>query len=621
MTEASYSIQDIQVLGGLEAVRRRPAMYIGSLDQRGLHRLIFEVVYNSIDEVMAGYCDFIQITIYPDGMIEVRDNGRGIPADIHPATGVSGVETVLTYLHSGAKFGSKSYPISGGLHGIGISAVNALSSQLKVEVRWKGKLYLQEYRKGIPQGPLTLIGETDERGTTISFIPDTEIFPSLNYDFDFIAQRIRELAYLNPGLEIKLYDHRQEREMTFYFEGGIKSLLKYINRNKFVLHNPIYIKGKANKTFIEVALQYSDEPQETVLSFANCIHTPDGGSHLAGFRSALTRVLNDYARRNRFLKENEPNLSGEDVREGLTAIINVQLPEPQFEGQTKARLVNTEVRGEVEGVVIDGLSRYFEENPGEAKSIIEKCLTTFRAKEEAKKARRWRRGASSPLPGKLADCSLKDPSLCELFIVEGDSAGGSAKQGREPSFQAILPLKGKILNVEKASKGKIMEDEEIKAIFAALGDDDPSKLRYSRIIIMTDADVDGSHIRTLLLTLFYRYFPKIVQKGHLFIAQPPLYRLKNDKQEFWAYSEEEKERLLKKLKGKVEIQRYKGLGEMNPQQLWETTMNPSTRTIRRITIEDAKKADELFNILMGEDVTLRKAFIQTHAKAVRNLDI
>lgn len=620
MRQPDYSIRDIQVLGDLEAVRRRPAMYIGSIDQKGLHHLLFEVLYNSIDEAMAGYCNFIQVSLYPDGMVEVRDNGRGIPSEIHPVTGVSGVETVLTHLHSGAKFSTKSYPISGGLHGIGISAVNALSSYLKVEVKWKGKVYLQEYKRGMPQEPLTPIGETKESGTTISFIPDKEIFPSLDYDFDFISQRIRELAYLNPGLEIKFRDYRKDREMTFYFEGGIRSLLNYLNRGKVPLHNPIYIQGEANSTSIEAVLQYQDGFQETVLSFANCVNTIDGGSHLIGFRSALTRVLNDYARKNRHLKENEPNFSGEDIREGLTAIISVKLPEPQFEGQTKTRLANIEVRGQVEGVIMDGLSRYLEEHPQEAKAIIEKCLTIARAREIARKERRLRKSIS-PLSGKLADCSQKDPSLCELFIVEGESAGGSAKQGRDPRFQAILPLKGKILNVEKAPKERIIEDEEIKAIFTALGEDDPSKIRYSKIIIMTDADVDGSHIRTLLLTLFYRYFPQIVQKGHLYIAQPPLYRLRIDKQEIWAYSEEEKERLLKKFKGKAEIQRYKGLGEMNPEQLWETTMNPSTRTLLKVTVEDARKADELFRILMGEDVLLRRAFIQAHAKAVRNLDI
>jgi DNA gyrase subunit B len=586
--------------------------------------LILELVYNSVDEAIAGYCNLIHIHIHPQGRVEVGDNGRGIPVETHPATGLSGVETVMTRLHSGAKFGGKAYRISGGLHGVGAALVNALSSQFKVEVRWQGKVYVQEYQQGKPISPLTMVGKTKDSGTTITFIPDKEIFPFLNYDFDVIAQRLREIAYLNPGLEISLFDHGQDREMTFYFEGGIVSLVNHLNRNKAVLHSPVYIKGEMDSTAVEIAFQYNDGFQELVLCFANCINTAEGGSHLTGFHAALTRVLNDYSRKNRLLKDEEPNFIGEDVREGLSAVISVKLPEPQFEGQTKTRLGNPEVKSQVENMVVNGLSQYLEAHPVEAKAIVEKCLIASRAREAAKRARSLRRGVDvSPLPGKLADCSEKDASRRELFIVEGESAGGSAKQGRDPRFQAILPLRGKILNVEKAPKERIIGDEEIRAIIAALGgDDSPSKLRYHRIIIMTDADVDGSHIRTLLLTLFYRHLPELIRRGHLFIAQPPLYRVQVGKEPTWVYSEGEKERLLHKSGGKVkEVQRYKGLGEMSPQQLWETTMNPATRTILKVEIEDAQKADELFRILMGEEVPPRKAFIQTHAKSVRNLDI
>jgi len=628
-----YTAKDIQVLGGREAIRRRPGMYIGSIDQRGLHHLVYEIVYNSIDEAMAGCCDKIMVTIRQDNAVRVDDNGRGIPVEIHPATNMSALETVMTTLHAGAKFGGKTYVVSGGLHGVGASVVNALSSWLKVNVRRDGKLYQQEYRQGIPQGEVTEIGEASGTGTTITFVADEEIFGKVNYDFDTLSERLREMAYLNKELEICLREERKDNEKTFYFEGGITSFVRHLNRNRVVRHRqPIYICKTINGTAVEAALQYNDGFADSTFSFANCVNTVDGGTHLTGFRSALTRVLNDYAHKNKFLKEDDPNLVGDDVREGLTAIISVKLAEPQFEGQTKAKLGNPEVKSLVESAVGEGLSLYLEEHPDEAKRIIDKCLTTARAREAARKARDLivRRSSldTATLPGKLADCSEKEPSHCELYLVEGESAGGSAKQGRNRRFQAILPLRGKILNVEKAPADKMLAHEEIRAIITALGagiDDelDLSKLRYHRVILMTDADVDGSHIRTLLLTFFYRHMVELINQGHLFIAQPPLYRVKAVKLQHWVYSEQEKEELMRKLKGakKVEVQRYKGLGEMSAEQLWETTMNPATRTLLTVGVNDAAKADSIFSILMGAEVPPRKAFIQAHAKSVRNLDI
>ncbi|MBA7489754.1 DNA gyrase subunit B [subsurface metagenome] len=609
-----YTAEDIQVLGGREAIRRRPAMYIGSTDQRGLQHLVYEITYNSIDEAMAGCCTKIVVTIQTDNAVRVEDNGRGIPVEIHPTTNVSALETVMTTLHAGAKFGGKTYQVSGGLHGVGASVVNALSSWLKVSVRRDGKIYEQEYRQGIPQSEVTEVGKASDTGTTITFLADEEIFGKVKYDFDALSERLQEMAYLNKGLEICLRDERKDSEGTFYFEGGITSFVRHLNRNRVVRHRqPIYISKMVNSTIVEAALQYNDGFTESIFSFANCVNTVDGGSHLTGFRAALTRVLNDYAHKNKFLKEDEPNLTGEDVREGLTAVISVKLTEPQFEGQVKAKLGNPEVKGVVESAVGEGLSLYFEEHPDDLKRIIEKCLLAAKAREAARKARDLIVKKSSlfsgTLPGKLADCSEKEPSHCELYLVEGDSAGGSAKQGRNRRFQAILPLRGKILNVEKAPSDKMLAHEEIRVIITALGagiDDefDLSKLRYHRVILMTDADVDGSHIRTLLLTFFYRHMVELINNEHLFIAQPPLYRVKAAKLEQWAYSEQEKEEVLRKLKGtkNVGIQRYKGLGEMSAEQLWETTMNPATRTLLTVNIEDAAKADRIFHILMGGEV-------------------
>jgi DNA gyrase subunit B len=628
-----YTAEAIQVLGGREAVRRRPGMYIGSTDQRGLHHLVYEIIYNSVDEAMAGCCTKITAVIQQDNTVRVEDNGRGIPVEIHPATNVSALETVMTQLHAGAKFGGKTYQVSGGLHGVGASVVNALCSWFRVNVRRNGKLYQQDYRQGIPQGEVTPVGEANDTGTTITFLADEEIFGNVSYDFNTLSQRVREMAYLNKELEICLRDEQRDLEMTFYFEGGITSFVGYLNRNREVRHRqPIYICKQVDSTIIEAALQYNDGFSESTYSFANCVNTVDGGTHLTGFRSALTRVLNDYARKNKFIKEEESNLIGDDVREGLSAIISVKLAEPQFEGQTKARLGNPEVKSLVESVVGEGLSLYLEEHPDDAKRIIDKCVTATRAREAARKARdlivKKSTLDTATLPGKLADCSEKDPSYRELYLVEGDSAGGSAKQGRNRRFQAILPLRGKILNVEKARLDKMLAHEEIRAIITALGagiDDDfeLSKLRYHRVIIMTDADVDGSHIRTLLLTFFFRHMVDLINHEHLFIAQPPLYRVKTSKDEHWVYSDQEKEEVMSQLKGakKAEVQRYKGLGEMTAEQLWQTTMNPVTRTLLTVTLEDAAKADHTFHILMGSEVPPRKAFIQAHAKNVRNLDI
>ncbi len=631
-TSKSYTAEDIQILDEIAAIRLRPGMYIGDTGHEGLQHLLYEIVYNSIDEAMAGFCDQIEVTIHKDNSVTVIDNGRGIPTDTLPTADITALEAVMTRLHAGAKFGGSAYNISSGLHGVGASAVNALSTWLRVEISRNGKLYLQEYRQGIPTGAVHVVGDTTNTGTAITFLADKEIFEDINYDFNTTCQRLRELAFLNKGIQISLKDKGSEQEKTFYFEGGIATFVRRLNKNRQVVHPyPIYLSATINSTAIEVALQYNSSFTEATFCFANCVNTRDGGSHLTGFRSALTRALNDYARKNKLIKDSEPNLSGDDVREGAVSIINVKLPKPQFEGQTKTKLGNPEVRSHVEFAVVDTLSLYFEQHPEEARAIIGKCLTAAKAREAARKARdlvlKKSGFETSTLPGKLAACSERNPAMCELYLVEGDSAGGSAKQGRDRRFQAILPLRGKILNVEKATKDKIVEHEELRAIVTALranvdGDFDPGKLRYHRIIIMTDADVDGSHIRTLLLTFFYRHMPELINGGYLFIAQPPLYRVKSGKQQFWAYSEQEKEQRLKELHGsKSEVQRYKGLGEMSPEQLWNTTMNPETRTMLKVEIADAMAADQVFHMLMGNEVLPRKNFIQAHAQNVRNLDV
>jgi DNA gyrase subunit B len=628
----SYSADAIRILDGLEAVRIRPGMYIGSTDVHGLHHLVYEIVYNSIDEAMAGCCTRAEIIIHQDNSVTVTDNGRGIPVDIHPVTNKSALEAVMTILHAGAKFGGDSYKVSSGLHGVGASVVNALSSWLTVEVRRQNQAHFQKYERGIPLADVKAIGDAINTGTTITFMADLEIFSEVNYDFNTLAQRFKELAFLNKKLEIYFRDERVDKEMTFFFEGGIASLVSRFNKSRHVLNNrPIYLTGNVNSTLVEAALQYNDGFSESMISFANCVNTIDGGSHLTGFRSALTRVLNDYARKAKLLKDSEGNLSGEDVRDGLTAIISVRISEPQFEGQTKAKLGNPEVKTHVESVVSEGLAAYLEQHPDDAKSIIDKCIISAKAREAARKARDliFKKSGfeAGTLPGKLADCSEKDPQECELYLVEGDSAGGSAKQGRDRRFQAILPLRGKILNVEKASQDKVFGHEEIRAMITALGagigeQTDYSRLRYHRVIIMTDADVDGSHIRTLLLTFFYRNMPELISRGHLYIAQPPLYRIKAGKHEFWLYSDKERDAKLSELKNnKTDVQRYKGLGEMSPEQLWSTTMNPASRTLLKVEVEDAMAADWVFHMLMGNEVPPRKSFIQAHARSVKNLDI
>ncbi len=630
--DREYTAQDIQILDELKAVRLRPGMYIGGTDKYGLHQILYEIVYNSIDEAMAGCCSRIEVTIHEDNSVTVTDNGRGIPTETIPGQDITALEAVMTRLHAGAKFSNYVYGVSSGLHGVGASVVNALSSWLKIEVKREGKIYYQEYRQGVPQAAIAVIGDTQDTGTSISYLADKEIFESIDYDFDMACQRLRELAYLNKGVEIAIKDDRHNQEKAFYFDGGIASFIRRLNRNRDVIHpDPIYISTMVDSTIIEAALQYNESFAESLLTFANCVNTRDGGSHLTGFRSALTRVLNDYARSSKFLKDTDPNLTGEDVREGAVVIISVKLPQPQFEGQTKARLGNPEVKTHVESAVASSLSLYLEQHPNEGKAIMEKCLTAAKAREAARKARdlvlKKIGFETSTLPGKLADCSEKEPAQCELYLVEGPSAGGSAKQGRDRRFQAILPLRGKILNVEKASKDKIIVHEELRAIVTALKtstDDqfDSSRLRYHRVIIMTDADVDGAHIRTLLLTFFFRHMTELINQGYLYIAQPPLYRVKSGKQYFWLYSEQEKEEKLRELKeDKVEIQRYKGLGEMTPEQLWETTMNPANRTLLQVQVEDAIAADEAFSMLMGDEVLPRKRFIMAHAQSVKNLDI
>ncbi|MEW6142530.1 MAG: DNA topoisomerase (ATP-hydrolyzing) subunit B [Chloroflexota bacterium] len=627
-----YTAEDIRVIESLEAVRMRPGMYIGSTDIHGAHHLVYEIVYNAIDEAMAGCCTHIQVTMHADGALSVADDGRGIPVDIHPDTKISALETVMTRLHAGAKFGGDSYKVSSGLHGVGATVVNALSSWFKAEVRRDGKRYFQEYKRGKPVKPVEAVGVADGTGTTVTFMADREIFSDTDYSFDTVAERLRELAYLNKGIEITLLSQKDGRDITFYFEGGIASLVRRLNRDRGVLHPmPIYLSITQNSTAIEAALQYNDSYTENALSFANCVNTRDGGTHLTGFKTALTRAINAYAVKNKLVKDNDLSLVGEDTRAGLTSVISVRVRQAQFEGQTKGRLGNAEVKTDVETAVFEGLTIYFEQHPDEARAIIDKCITAAKAREAARRARESiiKKGGldSSALPGKLAECSERDPEVCELYLVEGDSAGGSAKQGRDRRFQAILPLRGKILNVEKAPQDKMLQHEEIAAIVTALGaglDQELNlpKLRYNRVIIMTDADVDGAHIRTLLLTFFFRHMAELINQGHLFIAQPPLYRIQAGKNTHWVYSEQEKDSKVKEMKGsRVELQRYKGLGEMSPEQLWNTTMNPESRTMLQVSVADAAEADRTFSMLMGDEVPPRKAFIQTYAKRVKNLDI
>ncbi|MDK2897144.1 MAG: gyrase subunit [Candidatus Atribacteria bacterium] len=627
-----YRANQIQVLEGLQAVRKRPSMYIGNTGMEGLHHLVFEVVDNSIDEALGGFCSQISVVIHTDGSVTVSDNGRGIPVDIHQEAGRPAVEVVLTKLHAGGKFGKSAYQISGGLHGVGVSVVNALSEWLEVEIRREGKVWKQRYQRGIPQGDLTEEGGAEQSGTVIRFKPDPQIFPDTTFHLEFLSQRLKELSYLNEGLRIILEDERNEVKKEYHFEGGIRSLVSQLSQGKKVIHpEPIYFKEERDGIQVEVAFQYNDGFLENILSYANNIRTSEGGTHLTGFKTSLTRAVNEYIVKHQLIKEKDELPSGNDVREGLCAVVNVLVPEPQFEGQTKTKLGNSEVRSLVDELTYSFLSVFLEENPQVARVIGEKVLQASRAREAARRARELTRKKNSiesgSLPGKLADCSEKNPEEAEIFIVEGDSAGGSAKQGRDRRFQAILPLRGKILNVEKANLGRILSSAEIRNIVAALGcgmgfDFRREKLRYHKVIIMTDADVDGAHIRTLLLTFFYRYMKSLVEEGHIFIALPPLYRIRDGKKDYYAFDDRELETVLKNLKSKkVSLQRYKGLGEMNPEQLWETTMNPLTRTLKRVAVEDALEAEEIFSILMGDAVEPRRDFIKEHALEVVNLDI
>lgn len=635
-----YDAHSIQVLKGLEAVRRRPGMYVGGTDAKALHHLVYEIVDNSIDEALAGRCDRIEVTIHADSSVTIFDNGSGIPVAQHPTEKVSALQVVMTMLHAGGKFDEAAYKVSGGLHGVGAAAVNALSEWMEVTVKRDKGVYKQRYEKGIPVSDVEKIASVPrsdkETSTTTTFLFDRTIFTDdVDYRFDVLLNRFREMAFVTKGVFITLRDERPDptREMSFYFEGGLKSFVRYLNRNRKVIHDPIYAHKEIDDTDVEIAIQYTDGIATSEFAFANTIHTPDGGTHLTGLRTAITRVINNYARKNNFLKEKDNNFTSDDTREGVTAVVSVKHPDPQFESQTKVKLMNAEVSGVVSSVASEALSDFLDENPRDARRIIDRCLTASRARRAAKKARElvMRKSAleSLTLPGKLADCSERDPAKAELYIVEGDSAGGSAKQGRDRHFQAILPLRGKILNTERARLDKILNNNEVKALISALGVGigdgfDLSNLRYGRVIIMTDADVDGSHIRTLLLTFFFRYMPELIENGHLFIAQPPLYLIKVGKEKNYTYTEAENNNLLKKLQQKsqkYELQRYKGLGEMNPDQLWETTMDPSNRTLLQVTIEDAVMADRTFDMLMGSEVAPRRRFITTHANEVRNLDV
>ncbi len=630
---SNYNASQIKILKGLEAVRKRPAMYIGDTSRRGLHHLVFEVVDNSIDEALAGTCDKIDVSINKDNSVTVIDNGRGIPVDMHPTQKRPALEIVMTVLHAGGKFDDKTYKISGGLHGVGVSVVNALSQQLEATIYRDGRIYYQKYEKGIPAKDMAVIGDTKKRGTEVTFIPDSDIFTETDFSFDLLSERLRELAFLNSGLTIDIIDKRDEtgdKHHKFKFNGGIKEFVSYLDENKTTLHKTIFIQAEKDKVHAETALQYNTSYATNLYSFANNIRTREGGTHLVGFKSALTRALNDYAKKNKILK-NLPAISGDDTREGLTAVISIKLPNPQFEGQTKTKLGNSEIKGIVESTVGEALSKFFEENPSVANKIIEKAIVSARARIAARKARELTRRKSAldsaSLPGKLADCQIKDPALTELYLVEGDSAGGSAKQGRDRSFQAILALRGKILNVEKSRIDQILSQETIRTIIQAIGtgigegDFDISKLRYNKIIIMTDADVDGAHIRTLLLTFFYRYMGELVERGHIYIAQPPLYMVKKKNNLEYAYSDEELEQILKNFEKEPRIQRYKGLGEMNPDQLWSTTMDPEKRVLKLVNLDDSVEADRIFTILMGSEVEPRKLFIEKYAKFVVNIDV
>jgi len=631
MKDDTYTAESIQVLEGLEAVRKRPAMYIGSTDEHGRHHLLNEVVDNAIDEAMAGFCQHIDVKLMEDGSAVVADDGRGIPTAVHSGTKLTGVELVLTKLHAGGKFDRKSYKVSGGLHGVGVSVVNALSEWLEVRVFRDDAEYYQRFERGHPAFPLTKVAKAEGTGTIVSFMPDPTIFSTRDFDYETVSARLRELAFLVKGVHIRVSDATTGAEDNFHYEGGIVSFVKYINRNKNAIHQPpIYLEGAAEGAEVELAVQYTDGYAENVFTFANNIHTIEGGTHLSGLRAALTRTINDYAKNRGLIKDSEPPMSGEDIREGMTAILNVRLPEPQFEGQTKTKLGNSEMKGIVEATVNEKLAEWLLENPKDAEVIVGKAKMAAKAREAARKARELTRRKgyleSSTLPGKLADCSDRRPEISEIYIVEGDSAGGSAKQGRDRQFQAILPLRGKILNVEKSPLDKILKNNEIQALITALGTSiaeefDIEKARYHKIVIMTDADVDGAHIRTLLLTFFFRYMPDLIEAGYVFIAQPPLYKLTKGKQVQYAYSDREKDAMMEEMGGRVGISRYKGLGEMTPHQLWDTTMDPATRTLLRVTIQDAIRADELFTLLMGDKVPPRRAFIQEHAHEVKNLDV